>query len=76
MIHKVRPVQVFAGEHQLTCPLCRNDAFLERPIKLNTTGMSFLNLDWANRDADGFICTECGRIEWFLNNGSLRVTKL
>jgi hypothetical protein len=32
----------------------------------NTAGLTFLNLDWANRSAATLTCTACGRIEWFL----------
>lgn len=31
-----------------------------------TAGLSFLNLDWANRSAATLACTNCGLIEWFL----------
>ena len=31
-----------------------------------TAGLTFFNLDWANRSAATLTCTSCGRIEWFL----------
>ncbi len=30
--------------------------------------MTFLNLDWANRNATLLICTSCSHIEWFLED--------
>jgi len=30
-------------------------------------GMSYFNLDWANRRAATLTCTACGRIEWLLS---------
>jgi hypothetical protein len=48
------------------CPHCSHDRFVEGRAQLNTAGMSFLNLDWANRSAATLTCTSCGRIEWFL----------
>ena len=54
------------AERIVTCPHCSNDRFVEGRAQLNTAGMSFLNLDWANRSAATLVCTSCGRIEWFL----------
>lgn len=66
---KVRSARVHVAKQPLSCPFCKNDVFTEREIKLNTTGMSLMNLDWANTAARGFVCTTCGRIEMFLDNG-------
>jgi hypothetical protein len=41
----------------LRCDTCRNDVFEEHRWKLQTTGMTFFDLDWANRDATCFVCT-------------------
>ncbi len=48
------------------CTHCTGDRFVEGRAQLNTAGMSFMNLDWANRSAATLTCTTCGRIEWFL----------
>jgi uncharacterized protein len=48
------------------CAHCSKDQFVEGQAQLNTAGMSFMNLDWANRSAATLTCTTCGRIEWFL----------
>jgi hypothetical protein len=48
------------------CAHCRGELFVEGRALLNTAGMSFLNLDWANRSAATLACVACGRIEWFL----------
>ena len=50
----------------VSCPHCLRDRFVEGRAQLNTAGMTFLNLDWANRSAAILTCTSCGRIEWFL----------
>jgi ribosomal protein S27E len=50
------------------CGHCRHDRFVEGRAQLNTAGMTFLNLDWANRSAATLTCTGCGRIEWFLSD--------
>ena len=48
------------------CPHCGHDEFAEGRAQLNTVGMSFLNLDCADRSATTLACAECGRIQWFL----------
>jgi predicted nucleic-acid-binding Zn-ribbon protein len=49
----------------VTCPHCGHDTFAEGSILLNTVGMTFFGLDWANRTASTLMCAQCGRIEWF-----------
>ncbi len=50
----------------LKCHVCGNGYFWNRKAQLNTAAMSFLNLDWANKSAICFICSECTYIHWFL----------
>jgi uncharacterized protein len=52
----------------VSCGHCGHDHFVEGRAQLNTAGMTFLNLDWANRSAATPACTACGRIEWFLSD--------
>ncbi|MET9065288.1 hypothetical protein ACWDR1_15405 [Streptosporangium sandarakinum] len=52
------------GRH-LTCDTCGNERFEQHSWKLQTTGMTFMNLDWANRDATCYVCSVCRRIHWF-----------
>ncbi|WP_040163741.1 hypothetical protein [Microbacterium gorillae] len=49
----------------LACLVCRNDTFTRHAYKLQTTGMTLLNLDWANDDATCLVCASCGFIHWF-----------
>lgn len=49
----------------LTCLVCGHDTFRQRAIAMNTTGLSFLDLDWLNRTARAAICTECGFVHQF-----------
>jgi ribosomal protein S27E len=48
------------------CPHCAGERFVEGRAQLNTAGLTFFNLDWANRSAATLTCTSCGRIEGFL----------
>jgi hypothetical protein len=50
------------------CAHCGHDRFIEGRALLNTAGLTFLNLDWANRTAATLACTNCGRIEWFVTD--------
>jgi predicted nucleic-acid-binding Zn-ribbon protein len=50
------------------CSHCGHDLFVEGRAQLNTAGMTFFNLDWANRSAATLACTRCGHIEWFLED--------
>lgn len=61
------PRRVFVSSQQVHCPFCQYHLFDERPIKLNSTGMSLLNLDWANKSATGLVCGQCGHIQMFLD---------
>ncbi len=51
--------------HDLICPICGNDSFYQRTTQLNTAGMTFLGLDWANQNAFNYYCSECGYMFWF-----------
>ncbi len=55
---------VMAGR-KLVCPICGNDHFLVRETQMNTAGMTFLGLDWANTSATNYYCDQCGYIFWF-----------
>jgi predicted nucleic-acid-binding Zn-ribbon protein len=48
------------------CPHCGGEEFIEGRAQLNTSGMTLLGLDWANRSAATLACVGCGRVEWFL----------
>jgi predicted nucleic-acid-binding Zn-ribbon protein len=50
----------------ISCPHCRAQEFDEGSALLNTAGMTFLNLDWANRSAIILACKSCGHVQWFL----------
>lgn len=33
---------------------------------MSTTGLSLLDLDWADRRASNYVCDRCGYVFWFL----------
>jgi hypothetical protein len=48
--------------------VCRGQLFTDREIKLNTSGMEFLGLEWANRSGTALICDRCGFVHTFAGN--------
>ena len=57
----IRPIQRF-----LACHVCEGLLFAQREIKMTTTGMTLLDLDWLNRSADGAVCLRCGFVHTFM----------
>lgn len=53
---------------KLVCPVCDHKYFHTRKSMLNTRGLTFFNLDWANKSATNYICGHCGYIFWFMNS--------
>jgi hypothetical protein len=58
------PIRV-QGKH-LHCVHCGSIRFVRRQAQLNTAFMTLLNMGWLNTTAEIFVCTICGRLEWFL----------
>jgi predicted nucleic-acid-binding Zn-ribbon protein len=58
-----RGVVVF--DKPLVCQVCGNDRFLQREIKMQTTGLTFFDLDFLNESADGVVCNRCGYVHMF-----------
>jgi len=57
--------EVFVAGRQLACLVCEGTEFSYREVKLNTSGMSFMNLDWANKSGVGAICDGCSYVHTF-----------
>jgi hypothetical protein len=48
--------------------VCRGELFIDREIKLNTSGMEFMGMEWANRSGTGLICDRCSFVHTFADN--------
>jgi len=48
------------------CQVCQGEYFFDREVKLNSTGMEFFDLGWANQSATGLICGDCGYVHLFV----------
>ena len=57
-------VQVFGND--LLCEICKHNTFYRREGKIQTTAMTFFDLDWANASATCLVCANCGYVHWFL----------
>lgn len=66
LFQKKTPEPVEIKGQSLICPVCNNRDFWVRNAQLNTSVATFFNLDWANRTATCFVCSECTHISWFL----------
>lgn len=53
---------------KLECVICKGTKFWIRETLMNTKGMSFFNLDWANKSATNYVCNDCGYVHWFLES--------
>lgn len=51
----------------LYCTFCGGDHFNRREAQLHTAAMTFFNMEWLNKSATVFVCSRCGRLEWFLD---------
>ncbi|PHS13163.1 MAG: hypothetical protein COA86_17575 [Kangiella sp.] len=47
------------------CIHCGHNNFERGEAQLNTAGMTFVNLDWANENAYLLSCKDCSYIMWF-----------
>lgn len=61
-----------AGGVAVRCPVCAGPWFLQREVKIHTTGMTLMGLDWANHSGTGLACIRCGLLMTFTNS-SLQV---
>ena len=58
--------------HDLRCPVCAHDLFWKRQTLLNTPGLTFFGVEWANKRADNYVCDRCGHMLWFLRETANR----
>lgn len=65
---KRKPVVAEVAGRQVTCLVCGQGEFIDRPIQLNTAAAELFDLAWANRSATGLICTTCGYVHEFLGD--------
>jgi hypothetical protein len=63
-------VVVTAGDKPLGCLICGHDGgFVKREVLMNTSGMTFAGLDWANKTGWAAVCPQCGFVHTFMGVG-------
>jgi len=62
----------FVGGHPLRCPICAHGRFWKRRTLMTTPGLTFFGMEWANRQAENYVCDRCGHVLWFLREESPR----
>ena len=62
---KKKPDTVIVKDRKLVCPVCDHDQFIETRAQLNTALASLFDVDFANKEARCFVCSECTYIYWF-----------
>ncbi len=60
-----QPAHYKAAGIIVKCPHCGSTDFEGSKVLLNTTGMSFVGLDWLNSEAFVLKCHQCTRLQWF-----------
>ncbi len=50
---------------KLKCPICEYGKFWTRTTLMNTAGATFFGFDWANKEAQNYVCGQCSYILWF-----------
>jgi len=68
MSRKPSLVTLGSARRPFNCLVCQGTLFLDREIKLNTTGLESFNLGWLNESATGLVCERCGYIHTFISN--------
>ncbi len=66
------PTKFRIGSIPIICPLCHHDEFDQRSMLMNTSGMTFIGMDWLNKSACALVCQRCNRIELFAEAPSTR----
>ncbi|MBT2509388.1 hypothetical protein J7I98_26615 [Streptomyces sp. ISL-98] len=62
-----KPVNAAIGETWICCLICQSEQFRVREVKLNSFGLEFLKMAWADESATGLICSQCGYVHLFVN---------
>ena len=57
-----------AGDRSIRCPHCQSILFYDRKVSLSTSFSAITNTEWADSEAAALVCSNCSRIEWFLDD--------
>ena len=51
--------------YKLSCQMCHNTHFWTRETLMSGKGATFMGMDWAERTAVNYLCSQCAHILWF-----------
>ena len=74
-IAEARTIYLDEREIELVCPICGCKKFFKRSTLMNTKGMTFFDMDWADSEATNFICEDCTYIYWFMEDPETKKPK-
>jgi hypothetical protein len=57
--------QLIVKGRAVRCPICNHEWFWEKKVLLNSRGLTFMGLDWTNREARAMVCDDCGHVMLF-----------
>lgn len=60
--------ELYLGDRRIGCVVCGATRFDHREVLMNTSGLTFFDLDWANKSAAGAICRACGYVHTFMGD--------
>lgn len=60
--------QLWVRDRSFSCHVCGGMTFFQREVKLNTTGLALLDMEWLNSSADGAVCETCGYVHLFFGD--------
>ncbi len=66
------PGEFTAAGKTVRCDQCGGFRFATGSAQLNTSAMTFVGLDWADKSATTLACIQCGKIQWFLKKPERR----
>jgi len=68
LFRKAGPRLATVHNRPLLCLVCGGGEFWDREVKLNSSGMEFMGLAWANQSALGLLCATCGYVHEFVGD--------
>ncbi|MEO5917595.1 MAG: hypothetical protein ABIS50_25420 [Luteolibacter sp.] len=60
------PATVIIADKQLRCLHCGHDQFFKSLRRLTTAEFDVLDLVFPHQTAETYVCSHCGRVEWFI----------
>ncbi len=63
---KNEPQPVEVSGRSLRCVVCGHNQFYITEAQMNKAVTTFFRLDWTDKSATCFVCSECTYVHWFM----------